>query len=950
MSVYKVISNYYNDLLNFLSEENSKNNGLENLFQTITNDKKKIIITKLADMMVRFDMAFENEISFWKIRAKQQNWYTAIYIIMLIIIFVIIIILFLYRVKELKDYVNPEESKLIPVVKSLLSHIIVFQVLLSIVIVLLVNITSTKKLCNGQIALLREDKREYSEFAFRGSQRGQLANFFTLLGYWKRNIGSSKSTEKQQVYKTLFNGLQKDSSYDSILPMFAIENKKTGSNTIGTSSNDDTSGSTHVQTGVEIRVYDSLAIDISSALIAFYDQGRGYKTVKKELLKSSPILMLKEARRIMSYYYLLSFKKQTDDAKQKEKQQDALTNIVINPLYDLLKAKNPTGATDTEAINENERDPVVNLELRRLFAAFTFLIFFLYPIYIKTSDTDNTFSREIRPFLPQNIVVTDSTPDKDFVTTMKASFMDIYQTDYSAILQNARNMEDPTPAVRDIIAKITPLFRDLYYRIFLKIKGTSWFPFNKEYIDRKLTELFETSITASLPDDYKEFIVPLIYDPLIIGISESFDILSLKRSDLIDTMSSNLVPLKINILTYQNYIINSVLAKDESIQKYMDDLTEFLVELSNATTLKEQLHTESNSIDQKKFMEADEFIELLQNLSFNDIKKGFEVNFFKQIVEDFYKNISESVNLQSANNRNIYYKKQQTIKIWKVATTMVIIALILLLTRTLMSSIKDYTKIKRIQIERDCDKLFAERDLFARKTNFFIKIILPVFIVVFIIALIIAYRKKMEYTFKFNVDIVENNTNELKNTLEDFSVKLSSIRSKLNEGELYQKMSLLDKSKVTDSDKKELFEMLKNIVDKYEKCNYIIESAKTGIPFPYPEVIMNGFMLSVALLGLLYALSTFAPMKRLKDIKKLNKLKARVLITDNIQDINEEITSHAVCHNEDMDAIVIALKLIFFTFIIMFLIFYSVKIVSSADDFGAGLYNSSYFEESRCYE
>lgn len=940
MSVYRVISNYYNDLLNFLNEESSKNNGLDNWFQSITNDKKKMIITRLADMMVHFDVAFANEINFWQSKAKEQTWFTIIYIVMLIIILVITIILFLVRLKELQTRSDPtQDSIMMPLFKSGLSHIIVFQVLLSIFMVFLIKISSTKKLCKGQQTLLRVDQKQYTDYLFTGTQRGQMATFFTFLGYWRRNSANN--------YKRIFKDLQKDSSYDDVLSMFNIDTKSK------TTTSDESSQPSNI--GKEVAIYDALRQDIEPALIMFYkgtnDEG-GYISVKKMLINSSPILMLKESRRIMSFYYAVSFRKNEEDANAKQKQQDIITNTIVNPLYDLLKASDPSETVDdTASIAQNEQNKQVAADLTKLFIAFTFLTYFAYPIYIKTLDTDPNFPiKELIPYMPHHIIIVEATPNKPYVKELQSSFTKVYNTDYKTILEGAKTSDDSTSAVTAVITKMVPLFRDLYYKLFSKIQGNTQFPFNKNYVEKNLNEIFNAGAGSLLPVEYKDTIISLIYEQLVTRIASDFDVLSIKRAELIDSMSTVLMPYKLNIQSYQNYIINSIVDKDQTTEKYLDELTEFLNELSKAITLKSQLHEESKAIDQRKFMEPDDFIELLQNMSYNDLKSGFEVKFYKDIIDKFYNVISESVSMKSANNRNIYYQRQTSIKTWRVATTMVIITLVLLLVRTLMSVFGDFDKIKKIQVQRDCDKLFAERDLVARKINVWIKLILPIFIVGFIIAMIFAFRKKMEYAFDFNMEIIENNTNELKSSLDDFALKLDDIESELDGGQKIQKFKVLDQDKITDDDKKELFDLIKNIVDKYEKCNYIIESAKTQIPFPYPEVIMNGFMMTIALLGLLYAISTFAPIKRLRDIKKLNKLKARVMISDNIQDINEEISSYAVCHSEDMDSIVIALKLIFFTFIIMFLIFYSVKIASSANDFRFGLYNSAYFEESRCYE
>lgn len=944
MSVYRVISNYYNDLLNFLSEENIKNNGLNNLFQSISNEKKKQIVTKLSEMMLRINSGFKNEDLFWEQKAKEQHWFTIIYVVMLFVILIIFFFFYIFRLKELKEFPDPDVVKgIIPSymvkIKSGLSHLIVYTVIFSVFLVFLINISATKKLCTGQKLLLQEDFKKYGEYVFTNADRGNLGYFFAYFGYWRRNIKADKRNVQD-----IYNVLNADPSYQSLLSIIKFNVNDKDKNKQATTEN---------ITGKEIEVYDALKTDIEKSLIGFFDNGNGYINAKKILLQASPILMLKESKRIMNYYYLLSYKKTNEDPGKKQKQQDIINKIVIEPLSDLLISADSgsamTGSVDNDIILQSEQDPIVGKEITKLFIAFTFLAFFLYPIYIKTPDTSSSFPQELIPFMPQNYNV-ETSPDKEFAKGLKTAFVKIYNSDFKTTLASASKMDDPSPAMREIMNKTMPLFTDLYHRLFLKLKGNVWFPFNKEYITDRFNTLFSSSIASGLSTDYKDTFTELVYEHIIVNINNNFDVLAIKKGDLIDNMSTALVSYKMNAMPYQNYIVNSVINKNPKTDKYIDDMTEFLVELDNTIAIKKGQMLEAADIDQKKFMEPDEFIETLKNLSYNNLRKGFEVDFYKEVIDGFYKNISDSVNTDAKNIRNIYLPRATAIKLWNVSTTMVIIILILLLVRILMSAFFDHKRIKKMQVDKDCDRLFAERDYKARKVNYIIKLVLPIFFTTFIIAMIIAFRKKMDATFKFNIEIIENNTLELRKSLDELSKKLDSISNVLNDSERVLKFSAIDSSKVTDNDKKNLFDSIKNIVDKYEKCNYIIESAKTTIPFPYPEVVMHGFMLTITIVAILYALSTFAPIKRLRDIKKLNKLKAKVLITDNMQEINDELMSHSICHNEDMDSIVLALKMIFFTFIIMFLVFYSVKIASSANDFRYGLYNSAYFEESRCYE
>lgn len=944
MSVYKVISNYYNDLLNFLRVEESKHGGLPNMFHNITADKKKVIVSKLADMMVRFDIAFNGEMQYWLTNRKEQSWYMAIYVIMILITFVLIAIWFFFRLKEIRALGGTMYTML----KSLLGHLVVYQVIFSVFLILILNIRSTKRLCSGQVALLKDDLKMYSNHVFVGAQRESLSRFFTFLGYWRRN--------SPVRYKVIFKELKADSAYDGLLGTFNVDAKTSKAETKA-SENPDAAMKLN-QTGKEVEIYDQLRGDIESSLLRFYNNGEGYIEVKKLILLSSPILMLKEAKRIMGYYYLLGYKKSTTDEQTmknvEKKTREIIDEVVITPINDMLKdADTSSQEIDQDKLTElvllNEQDEDYRKHMNNLLQAFIYTSVFAYPIHSKVSDTDPSFPLpQILPFMPQKINVEKySGEEKEFYTGLRNVFSKIYSTEYSGYIRTAQTTNEAKPIIVDMCRLLIPMFKEVYFRVFMHLKGGIWFPFNRTYMINRIYVAFQTSSFLSFSDEYKKLISEVMYDTIVKGVAGNFDILSVQRGTLVEDISNDLLPTKINVVQYQNYIINTMITANPVAQRYVDEVVELLNQVQKSVSIKKQVQANLILTNEHKFNEPSDFNELVNNLSFQDMYDSFETEFYKDVVDKFYANISESVNLKTANLRNIYYQRQKSFRIWKTAIIMMIITMILLFLRFIMGLIDEKKKILYLPPERDCDRLFAERDFRNRKTNWYIKLLLPFFLMVFIIAMLISFQKKMQYAFDFNLEVIENNTNELKNLLDDFSRKLNQIMVKLDEADKQQKIGTVQK--ITDDDKKEILDYVKNIIDKFEKCNYIVESSKNQIPFPYTEVIMNGFMMAIALIAILYVLGSFAPIKRLKDVKYLNKMKEELLVTDDIRGFSERLQSMGTCHNEEMDGIVWGLKLIFFTFIILFLMFYSVKIISTANDFKFGLYNSTYYEESQCY-
>lgn len=928
MSVYKVISNYYTDLLNFLSEEDKKYNGLKNMFQDMTPDKKKIIVTKLSEMMLRFDTAFKNEISYWQQNKKEQTFFNALYWIILIILFVLTVMMYIFKMKEIKE----EGGNIFQHGKSLLTFIIGYQIILSVFVLLMINVKNNKKLCNGQIQLLKEDLRFYSNYVFIGGSQENLATVFSFIGYWRRNNKSNA--------KALSKDLQRDTSLSPIVNLFPITNDSKSK------VKDDDSGNTNI-IGKEIEVYDLLKEDIQNSLKKFYNDGEGYIDIKKLLLLSNPIMMLKEVKRIMYYYNNLGYRKVEDSkASTDKKDKDVIRDVVVTPILNLLQnamadGNNVSDADLNNAVILNEGNDKFKESMDNLITGYVYLAVFCLPIYTKSAPESY-----LERYMPQNIDI-NSTSTK-FLQGVKTAFSKVYNNDYKTIFAEAQKIDDSTPLIEDLVKNFIPMFNDLYYRVFANLEGSVWFPFNKTYITSNILQKLQNVPGSYLPDDYKKKFVNIVYQDIVGPVSSSFDIIQVKRSELINDISTALVPLNIDILKYQNYVVNLVIESNKSAQKFIDEINDLMTQIQKSLTNKRELFNNEKLANDYKYKDYADFTSLVDTLSYQEFKENLQVNYFEDVVDKFYSAISESVNMKKPNLRNIYYKRQNSLKLWKVVVIMLIITLILFMIRFLAGVVEEKSNIKYVKPQKDCDKPFAMNDYMNRNANWYIKLILPIFIVIFLIAMLIAFKKKMEASFEFNLEIIENNTNELKSALSDLSTKLDDIDSRLDMSQMGYKIGILDK--ITVDDKKDLLENIKKVIDKYEKCNYIIESGKNQVPFPYAEVVMHGFMLLLSVIAVIYVLVVFGPLSRIKDIKYMNKLKEELQFSTDISSFSQKMTSISMCHNEAMEGLVFSMKIIFFFFILMFLMFYSVKIISTANDFKSGLYNSSYFEDSRCYD
>jgi len=212
--------------------------------------------------------------------------------------------------------------------------------------------------------------------------------------------------------------------------------------------------------------------------------------------------------------------------------------------------------------------------------------------------------------------------------------------------------------------------------------------------------------------------------------------------------------------------------------------------------------------------------------------------------------------------------------------------------------------------------------------------------------LLISYKNKLKDTLSFNKDIIENNTSELKKNLAELKQLMVKIDNKVSSSEGTHKIEII--KSITEQDKTKMYRLLKIIVDKFDKCNYIVE-AKVKLPFPYTDIIMNGFMILIIIVCIFYVTSQFAPWKRLKTIKELYKIKHNAKTSENLDDFKVIVEYMSQCHQSEIVGLVLTLKMVVFFFIVMLLLFYAIRMMQSSAEFKWGLYNSTNYEDSKCY-
>jgi Na+-transporting methylmalonyl-CoA/oxaloacetate decarboxylase gamma subunit len=225
---------------------------------------------------------------------------------------------------------------------------------------------------------------------------------------------------------------------------------------------------------------------------------------------------------------------------------------------------------------------------------------------------------------------------------------------------------------------------------------------------------------------------------------------------------------------------------------------------------------------------------------------------------------------------------------------------------------------------------------------------IPIAFAVFLVCLLQSVYKKAQARHNFNRETIDNNTSEFRAALQDLRVMFEDFESKITRAQMNSTIKVL--THIGAEEKTQLYEKLKIMIDKYDKCNYVLAVGKNEIPFPYTEVIIDGFMVLLILIAVVWVIGEIAPAQRFKDIKKNNKRQEEALYKSSDATWTDAVIAEAQCHDASMENIMFTLKILFFIFIVMFLIFYATKVLASTSEYEFGIYNSMYFEESICLE
>jgi hypothetical protein len=794
MSVYKVITNYYTEIMDFLNQNAKKHKGIDNYLKALDGDQvlQVGLINKLSDTLVRLNIMYNNNISFWNEKIKTQNGLLILAVIGIILSFMAVVAMLVYKFKQMKILYDGKKPPFDELLKAILSHIIAYLICFSILLIWIININSMKKLYEGE-------KQKFSS-----EMKAKINSSFDC-GYLQYIFYESGNNKATDLFITL--GQTNRKMRLKVPPEFKS------------------------YVGNESLVYQDFGDAIKNAMNKFYS--RGYSTIHRMFVLSSPYNTLKEVNEIMNFYHLHT--------------------LLDEEMYD-APARSPE---DMHA----------------------FLLENFVPLMIQAKEVNYTET-------------VDSIANSAIEQRILLSMYQEYLTKTSA---DTRRTKD-TSFYRDILASVHAESTGIY---------------DEEKIKQLVVNL---AITSSAADK----------DPLVNklkAITTNFD-----KDDVFSSI------MTLNAAYYSS--------------EYYNDL---LSEVDKAVRVKTSISKKNDG--QKRFVDFAAFKKDIDSLRLKDLVDGLNIKYYNGLITEFYRNISESVNANAANLSNIYYLTAKNQKIMRLTIVMVTIVVALMYVYYISFIMKDkYKELKEEEakqisaVKNPVEKEAIIREFAHKNVNYWFTTVVPGFVIVFVICILFSYAKKFENINSFNQDMVEANTTLLRNSLQDLKSFVEDLP-----GATTAKIGSVPAIK--DTDKQRLFDLMKDVVVKFDKCNYILESQKSKMPFPYTEIVVNGFMILVIVLVLFYLYAQINPIKRIFDIKSLNSYIEQLKYASAKDFENLKATTEFLqnCHRDNMNSITFTMKIIFFIFIIMFLMFYSSKVVSSSAEFKSGLYNSVYFTDNMCY-
>lgn len=594
---------------------------------------------------------------------------------------------------------------------------------------------------------------------------------------------------------------------------------------------------------------------------------------------------------------------------------------------------------------------------------------------------NNTNNPTINQYISFIQAITTITHDSELAKLRQTDIM----TD---ILNNLTNFYNKGRGYYDLKVSVVSSSNVLTFREINRIMNYYYFLTLKKSTDQDL-ELSQANI--------QKLITEIIINPI-----NNYGITNLMTNQpdylkMINMIAADIMPYNIDLSKYSKFINDALSSKltGTVTAEQTTFITNLFQLLNKEIYIKKQASLgniiPNNIKNAGRFYSENEFIDNLDGMVYLDLSEGMNIQYLEHIMESFKNRIDAAEGKNSLDDLNYDDNKFHAIYSRFILLFMIIIGLIFVYfllswihdLQVMRAGNADRADIKKQELKnlneqrqvaidilngkdskdkalkdkalKDIERLTSDIKKVVEDStrshygvNLGIRLLVPTGLFLFLISIVYSKYIRTGDINRYNQEIASNNTSE-------FFASITSLnklfKEEINPGITNKLTHIKDLTVITDAQKFKFFDLAKNMIDKFEKCNYVREASKTKFPFPYAEVSIDVFMLIIIILAIVYITGSFAPGATFNDIIALKKIRNQV--NDGVLGLDvpmeEQLIKHEQEHGDNIQTIVISIKVIFFTIIIMFLVYYSMKVLTSSSDFQAGIYSSTYYDNSETY-
>lgn len=737
-----------------------------------------------------------------------------------------------------------------------------------------------------------------------------------------------------------------------------------------------------------------------------YADGKGLTYLSTIDEKSDNFRILRSTNSILDNYYQLLLRSYNalDTAKSDKAKKAIIDNIVVKQLLgtNMFALDGQTYSTTENIVNALESKDHYHVML----LGFKYAIIYMYCIWRNINPNSLVNYHQLDAENPDKVKIDEVLARDPAFTFVQASYpltranykdvlaqIDLYGKSVNTIkskevwddflsfsvsqLTNVNatymkkylgqlNASTTDKATRDTFGKfvtnLLPYFDKLYDDVLhndlanLNPDASQYMIYDKVYMRERLETMFvEHDVLQLMDKSYMEFILDVLMDNVVRSqqtrlhntvIDEGDTTNSEKNlqstmvnkaiNETVLRIASQLSSFDIKASDYQDYIMQKLFKSNPKSDLMVSAVTNALLQIDFQTTLAKKM-TPSGSKEDERFVSPESFIQTIDDMRWTVFQQSLRIDELKIVVNSLR---TDQIDMFSEDEYNL-----GTARILFTSSAFLIVfgfTLYFLMTH-------DTRKKGTETIARDKEATTNDPDyksVLSIISGEFIKTGMPIALAILFLSVFNSYVQKMDTNIKFNRSQVTRNTNGLKTSISDFKDYLMKLDSKLSIDD--KNLAISEIGSITEAEKINLYVDMRNILSTYDRCNYVIGAGKSDLPFPYAEVIADGFMVMLVAGCIVYVIIKFAPLDRLSELKDLYEYREASDTLAGDTSFIQEITARLSIHKETLESIMTSVKLISAVAVVVFVLIYSVKVNTSTTLYASGLQNSKYAQHSKC--